>query len=270
MNSRAWIAVVLSWAIVVLVSLEVLLRFGDPGGFYQYRRVLHWNYSHRVEHETGYSLLSGSYPRAPGGAVTILEDGSRLVPNSVGRDSACTVVLIGDSVAFGMGVSDDDTYINALAGEFDSVHWINAARPGYNSTNLSRLYRSYPADGYIYHVVSNDAQMPTAVFVVGSMPSALLYRWNLHTADNVDLEAPEDWHLYGGALLDMPRGVLVFGRDAPVTRFVSAYMPTVIVPHWGYSISTADGHPDARGHEVIASQLMRHVELWLSMVCDEP
>ena len=45
---------------------------------------------------------------------------------------------MGDSVTFGYGVDDDQTWVDGMARALPDVHVINAGVSGFNSTNVLR------------------------------------------------------------------------------------------------------------------------------------
>src|SRR5689334_22791068 len=87
--------------------------------------------------------------------------GNRAVPHAI-PGSSCTIATISDSITFGAGVEDDQTWPDLVAQSLGTVNVINPSRPGYNARNFSPLIHSTPADGYIYLAISNDANAPAS------------------------------------------------------------------------------------------------------------
>src|SRR5688572_13884306 len=109
---RAVIAVLLTF-LATLAFIEGGLRLFDPLGARRYLDdAALYVYVHRAR---GYVMLPGVY-QFSNWQVTILSDTSRAVP-ATNTSAPCTLALIGDSVTFGQGVSDGDTWANLMAKE---------------------------------------------------------------------------------------------------------------------------------------------------------
>lgn len=96
---------------------------------------------------------SGNYA---GGAVHIQSDGTRVViPQCQGKP----LLILGDSVAFGQGLSDDDTISSQLQKLVCGQYQVrNIAVPGYSSWNEYAAFRAdnQPLDRLILIYVPND------------------------------------------------------------------------------------------------------------------
>jgi hypothetical protein len=134
------------------VMLEMLLRFFDPWG------VFYLSDLQQIEYQNDgfiWRPMPGEY-QLTNTKVTILPDYSRSIPDT-NLDGDCLIVAIGDSTTYGQGVSDNETWLNSLAQQMPSVHFINTGVNGYDTQHILTRYREYPqADGFIYFITLND------------------------------------------------------------------------------------------------------------------
>ena len=141
--------------ILTAISLEAALNLIDPLGirlnFHGQTRMA-WV---MVEDISGYRVLEGDYYFSS--QTRILADGSRFVPNA-NENASCSLVILGDSFAFGWGVSDAETFANLIASHYDS-QVMNTARSGYNAGNIEKLYEMYAADAYLWLITPNDVNI---------------------------------------------------------------------------------------------------------------
>lgn len=260
----------LVWLAMLLIFLNALLAKADPLAFQVRLHFLEVVSQAEVTAE-GYQIPAGRY-MFEDLSITIQADGTRITPFT-NPSADCRIVVLGDSVTFGYGVDDHETYVNRLALAFPEVAFLNTAQVGYNSPNIRAVYESSPADGYLYLIVDNDwherwtpdappAEMPPVSFYavwlwkqargvepVADVPdTAAIERFKRDTAplfaDNRVLIAS-----YGKILFTAGLGVDVV---APIT--------TTIAP--------GDMHPDAAGHERIADRLESQVRELVNRVCE--
>lgn len=103
-----------------------------------------------------YKLKPGYSGYYVGGEVHIEADGNRLVlPKCVGK----SVLILGDSIAFGQGVDDKETIGSQLQKETCDRYQIRSlAAPGYSSWNEFAAFRDYkyPVSRLILIYVPND------------------------------------------------------------------------------------------------------------------
>jgi hypothetical protein len=229
------------------------LRWIDPLGVMAYGRAIVWIRSDQHEHVTGYSLPAGVHD-TPFGWVTVHPDGTRWTGSGV---TDCTVAIVGDSVAFGLSVADEDTFAAHLARLLPGVTIINTARVGYDSLNLSRLVQTYHADVYLYLVTDNDDGPMLGVREPGQLGSGIrTYGYWLRgaLADNMR----GDPLVYGRALRVMslyPVTLVAFDGDRVGQLAARSVDVQWIEPH-NNPISFADPHPNAEGHRAIANNLL--------------
>jgi hypothetical protein len=113
-------------AVVVILSAETLLRWGAPGYLAQTR---------------GLHVYSDTYGWIPRSGTSVVLEGRRVSINSSGyrgRELASSkppgltrVVVLGDSIAFGLEVSDEQTFAHLLDTRVDGIEAANLAVQGY-------------------------------------------------------------------------------------------------------------------------------------------
>ncbi len=141
---HARLLAVLVGILVVLVGTEVLFRIFDPTGAGRYGTDQFYAQQRYAPDPRGYSLPPGDYHFSNWSAI-INPDRTRAVPDTPAA-APLTLAFIGDSVTFAWGVSDADTWINLLAGDFPQVQFINTGVGGYTSTHVLASLEVYPAD----------------------------------------------------------------------------------------------------------------------------
>lgn len=261
---------ILLTCLLCTAALEGCLRYIDHNGTYRYRadqyaHILDWIASPR-----GYVLPAGTYHYSNWTATTD-SAGNRSVPAS--RPHACRIAILGDSVAFGFGVDDADTFATVLAGEVDA-QIINAALTGYTSENVLKTLYDVPADGYVYLAILNDDDVTHTVTrtkpLTGAYPQTAIETyiqaatWNSYIPDNVPrfrqdittLAARDDVLIVTFAWANGWHKGLV--RLAP---------DTVVLPMYSGTVSAYDQHPNAAGHRQIAAGLLPHVVALMDKVC---
>ncbi|GAB4333758.1 MAG: hypothetical protein Kow0089_02590 [Desulfobulbaceae bacterium] len=137
-----------------------------------------------------YELLPSLSVRFMGGRVTTDERGFRVTPGSCAEGKATkTIIGLGDSVMFGWGVNDEETYLSRMGEALDScVRVVNMAVPGYNTTMeveaLAAKGLELHPDLVLIHFVDNDLSLPnfirrqdTHVTLTRSYLLAELSRW---------------------------------------------------------------------------------------------
>ena len=151
---RKLIASLIGVLIALLLGEALLGRF-DPLGFAYFRDQSTLG-TLLVPDTRGYAFQPGTHDLSHF-SFRMLPDKTRAVPDT--KPSAPkTLVFMGDSVTFGYGVNDDQTWVNQVAHDLPYVHVINAGISGYNSTNVLRTVAQYPAaDDLVYLIIDNDA-----------------------------------------------------------------------------------------------------------------
>ena len=265
---RSLIALLLGILLAILLSEALLARL-DPLGFAYFRDQMTLA-SLIVPDPRGYNFRSGTHVLSEF-AFTLLPDGlyagTRAVPDT-NPTAAKTLVFVGDSVTFGYGVDDAQTWVNLVARQRPDWQVVNAGVSGYNSTNVRRSVAQYPAaDALVYLIVNNDAEpenLPDLSPAPPDMGSWLaLYLVNLpeylHPVSADELIARGEIARYFADL----RAIRTDGRvrlvafDDAFGRLTAREFPDVALIERGTDrVSPADGHPGVRGNQEIAAQML--------------
>lgn len=116
-----------------------------------------------------YELMPNLFVRFMGGKVTTDENGFRITPGSCEQPEAYTILGLGDSVMFGWGVNDQETYFSHLTRYMPEscIRIINTAVPGYNTVMeveaLEEKGLAFHPDLVVIHFVDNDLYLPSFI-----------------------------------------------------------------------------------------------------------
>lgn len=212
------------------------------------------------------------YELVPGLDVTFLgaplrtnADGFRgpVVPPSRTRP-AVRVVGLGDSVMFGWGVSEEDTYLARLGSRLGTaspgVAWevVNTAVPGYNTVmeveTLEAKGLRFDPDLVILNFVGNDLGLPN---FVEERPDVLSLRRSF-LLDFVRARlggAPEP----GPRLVGVSPEARRFGGEADLARMAPRYRGLVGPQPWRAAMERLHDLSRARGFEVV---MLAHPEVF--------
>lgn len=255
---------------VVIVSpllINALLYYLDPLGVVTYFHDLGALTMISEPHETGIRYLPGRYDFR-GYTATIGHDGLRIVPDTMFSD--CTIATVGDSLTFGMGVQDYETFTNLLAQTVNTAQWVNAGIPGYSALNVAEQIEAVAADGYLWLIVANDDE-PFAHYFGGrvkplSNAIATYLSWFMRPAE----PEPDIERFDRGAqvILEQPNVLPFAFNGARLTDHIRINYPQVhIIPNYTAVVSQADRHPNAAGHQQIADALYPPVMAFVEGVC---
>lgn len=247
-----------------IIAIELILRATDPLGAYRYFVIdVERFYRAAIPDDTrGYVLPPGQYTFADWSA-TVNADNTRFTP-ATPTHATCTIAFIGDSITFGMGVNDGETWVNLLAREYADVRFVNAGVIGYNTAQVLAMIRAVPADGYFYTMFDNDADIPLDPMHDSIPPSALLVTWRLRFGGGY--AEVEDWVSFDAAMREikaLANVVTVGFTNAPVA--LRTDVPTVA--RWTHKRSAMDGHANAVGNVEIAAAMRGRVGELVGRVC---
>lgn len=270
-------------AVIVAVSLlllELLLALVDPWGmryFTDLAKMAREDWV--VDSQRGYKFPAGTYEYSHWSATIV--DGARYLPQA-GPDANCAVVILGDSVAFGYGVDDEDVWLNQIVPDLPDVTFLNTGVPRYNSTNVLRTYQAFPdADAYLYLIVNNDIEpaidLETHVFtgsgeglpfVVRYVNFGIYFGGQSRRPPDPDgqfsLAAPDTQRFLSevNALRADERMTLVGFQAQAITNTLQAQeIPVEVVPYAAEErISVADNHLNETGNRLMAEDLQPIVE----------
>lgn len=248
--------------ILILASVDALLWHVDPLGIraYFYGQIAQQGVVRPASH--GYDIAHGTHDFI-NFSVTIGSDGNRIVPAAQERD--CSIGVLGDSVTFGWGVDDEETYVNLLAQNYPDVAWRNLSRSGYSAANIVGLHDSYQADAYIWLIINNDHEgrwngsfnRPT------SLPSAsqLYFEYALFPTQR---DSVVDLDTYASSVNLLADDTLFFGFDEPPANSTTQ---AIILEKYTETVSVFDQHPNAQGHRDIAQGMIAHLDPYIQDTC---
>jgi lysophospholipase L1-like esterase len=270
-QTRQNIIIALITIILSVSGLELFVRLADPLGIIQYQDDLRFIYSAAKEHEArGVALVPGQY-KSDRWSFSIGYDGYRVTP-SRNYNAECTIAMIGDSVTFGFGVNDGETFTELLQKKFGGFQFINSGVSGYNSGNFEPTASEIGADGYIYTQIINDyapaLRMPTTKDRHNIFAGLEKYAWVIWSdGRRQHLNNNAIWSQYG-ARYDgfLERDNLLIFTPHHNAWLIDQYGATSI-GIWDSVISPRDGHPTPEGHRQLANEMAEYVETFLTETC---
>ena len=122
----------------VVTVLEAAVRIADPQLMVRHRGM------QRYHPRLGWENRPGGHSVAGGVKVSVDEHGRRFVGAAPGlsHGSPTPLILLGDSVTFGLGVSDDETFAASLSQGSAPYHVTNLAVPGYGPGQSALRFES--------------------------------------------------------------------------------------------------------------------------------
>lgn len=268
---RRKVIYVLVGILLVLFLAEMLLRVFDPLGIYQMSVNLAAQLNSYVASPRGYVMYPGKY-ELRGWTATIDEHGNRVLPDA--HAGACELAFIGDSITFGVGVNDAETFANIIAGEV-AAHVTNTAHGGHNSGNILRTLNATDADGFVYVTVYNDDQPDQVVtdtqprhtpYTVLATATYILSGLRGNAAAKV-IDPQFAANMAQIAARDDVLMVTFDWRNAWADTLRAFEPELVTIPVYQGRVSYIDGHPNARGHAEIAAALVGHVRQFETRMC---
>ncbi len=273
--ARAIIGVLLM-VIITLGMIEATLYFLDPLGVVTYLHSFAMLWETSAPSETGYTFVIGEHEML-NYSYTINEDESRLVP-ATNSNANCTIAAIGDSLTFGMGVEDNETWVNILAETYPEIEFLNYGRPVFAAGNVLRSYNAYSADAYMWLIVDNDdfpdreyhhsdGDYPLAtrlywLYVIypaifGKLPFDVLYESG-ETSTN-DGSSPS-----ADVAEVIAEDTLIFGFDELPTNNIEQ---AIIIPKFTEQNSPMDAHPSVVGNQQIADGILPYMDDFIREHC---
>jgi hypothetical protein len=247
---RAVIAVLLAF-VATVVLVEGGLRLFDPWGAWRYFGDLRAVFAAYSEPSREYAIAPGIYTFSNWEAV-ILPDGTRRVPDTAQTD--CTIALVGDSVTFGLGVSDADTWANVAARELPAVHIVNAGVPAASIGTVAAEIRRTPADGYVYLMIDNDDAPEGDVRRWGIPDGAIrTYLYMLQEFRPAQYTPDPGARAQITAVAEREDTQAVAFAGNPMARDVP---DVTYIPMYTKRISRVDAHADAEGNAQIAASIL--------------
>lgn len=268
---RAIIGVLVVTALTIYL-LEAALWFIDPLGITAYidnqRKIV------IVPNAEGFTHPPGVY-NLRGWTYTIDADGSRIMPDS---SSDCSLAFVGDSVTFGAGVNDTDTFAYNLALDYPDVQFVNRSKIAFNIGNIRATVENHPADGYIYFISDNDDGLmwllPENLWDQPLTPpeGRAATRYYIETFRGLNTPAVTDIDAFWRdlAALDARADMLILAMESPLSETVHERYPAIpVIPRWSadFNISWMDGHPNPDGHHDIKVNIESAVRDFVTARC---
>lgn len=242
-------------SLIVLVQVEALLRVFDPWGIGVYADNLRTVYEAFTPNETRDFVMRSGFYTFRGWNATVLPDGTRLVPGT-NRAAPCRVLLVGDSMTFGMSASDGDTWPSLIAPQLPGVHLINAGVISYQIDEVAASIPDYAADAVIYLLIGNDNERRSQIQSVPYAPYLALYLRDLMDHPS-GAQYMSDADFYGKVHDLLDQGVTVVGFDQGLAREAHERFPAVIlIPPYTQRTSPSDSHPNPAGNREIAVSML--------------
>lgn len=263
---RAFMSVAVITALC-LGSIEVMLRVVDPWGVNAYFGDIHTlaaNYA--PDSQRSYHLADGRYQFRHWQAT--VTQGTRDVPET--SEGECVLVFVGDSVTFGHGVNDGETFVNLLARAMPDVQMVNAGVNGYNAQDIQATVEAIPGNGYVYLLNANDADAAYQLDNPPALPSLatgyLGYIAQRLSGSKVHADELPIWISPVLDALARP-DLLAVGFDTWFSDYASGVLDVQIIPDYTERISVVDPHPTATGHRQIAESMRPLVAAFAEAVC---
>lgn len=266
-------------SISTLVVLEIALGMLDPLGMAFYAKV-DWLNQFLGRANGSFSLSPGQYDM-DGWVVSMNQDATRLVPDS---GTGCTLLFVGDSVTWGWGVNDEQTFANLIAREL-GVKAINAGVYRYSSENVAaslQFFKDYELAVYLifpndHHRTWSTTQsiQPFGEYrfpgfgILHQSTPALVWYGLYFTTQSTHAESTPYMERFEA---DMQRitahdNVLVFAFDDPLTTAVSERYEVNVIDWYTGRISPVDPHPDPDGHQHIADAMLPYLRDRMTSAC---
>lgn len=252
--------------LLLLITPELALQALDPLQVKPYFADLDALFATMHADPTrGYVHTPGVYTFSNWSA-TINRDTTRLIPETTPQD--CVIALVGDSVAFGHGVKDSETWANQLTKRYPAVQILNAGVNGYNIQQVQATIAAVSADGYLYTMISNDAdtalafpRKPTPV-----KPMIEVYAYVFRTRFGGQAPATPDWRDFDVTLAELRAldNLAIVGFEGDPLA-IHADVP--LLPIWSHVNSPTDTHANAQGNVEIADAVESEFAALVERVC---
>lgn len=245
--------------VFLLLVLEALLRVVDPWGIQQAMATSRVVYEGYAIDGDRVILVPGTYDNGDW-HYTVLADGTRRVPES-SADGQCTLAFVGDSVTFGWGVNDEDTFASVVASARPEWRVLNYGVAGYNRGDIQRLLQTLDVDAVVWLTIENDDGGDLASQIYGGSDPAtglLLEQYGRGLQQTIarNQQGPV---VASDAYITLAKEVLADGVQ--IFSFADNPLPAGIPGvHWlpapTHTISRGDPHPNAQGHREIAEAML--------------
>jgi hypothetical protein len=262
------LALIVASLIFTLLLIDAFLRYIDPWNVVRFASELAPLAESYVKDDLrGYILPPGKYDLGSWSA-TITDQKTRLVPDT-NTQAQCTITIVGDSVAFGHGVNDQDTWVNVLARQMPTVHLLNTGIDSYNIENIENTILAFPnVDGYLYALVDNDNVVQMPIGQKRTNASAIELYWRIITIPPLPTMNEHDFYAALDRILANDR-LSVFTFDmGNLSRTVAQKYPQIpLLPLWSENNSKVDWHANVKGNREIAEHVLPILKQEVAHVC---
>jgi hypothetical protein len=252
-------------AVLSVAAIEICLRVLDPWGvhyFYDGPAIA----AQTIADPAGFAFVPGRV-QLRHWSFTIDDDGTRTVPGDT--PGGTPVSFYGDSVTFGYGVNDDETWVSLVCAEL-RLDCTNHARSGFSAFNVAALIRTHPADCRVVFTIGNDVQrghpLDTPWSTWPPMPLWLIrYIWFAREARQ-PTEPAVDYDLWRSAMNEITShpDTLLLSFDDEYGRLIASEYGAVVIPSYTQYISVVDVHANAAGNRQIADAAGPVIREWLA------
>jgi hypothetical protein len=277
LNFRMKIIIMLLSVSYSLLGIEAGLRWLDPWGMHYFWDVAEiWNRAQ--PHPNRVAVLPPGTYHLHDWTVTQLDDFTRRVPASLG--GPCQVVFVGDSMTWGHGVNDDETWVNLLAAQLEGTTVINAGLDQYNSENVLRTLADFPdADLFVYLIIDNDAEptvvvtrQPTTSMIKMYLVYAAYYLTYGNRSGTIqDEDRQEDRSRFQSDIAQLAADgrVIFVGFHEPLAESLVPDYPISLIHGATHFISVVDRHPNPEGHRQLADAMLPVVQAAVAEHCPQ-
>ena len=275
--------IVLIIVLISVVTLEIALAVFDPYGV-RYLRESSYYSRNFISHPTRHYVLPPGVYDFGRWSATINENFERATPDSV---PGCRVVFLGDSITFGRGVNDEETFVNLLARDLQ-LDTVNAAMDAYNSHIVLNSLHGYEADLFVWLIFENDEDATLYLAAEGGhlpQDSDGVYRFDylrdLYSNSSgianylrflkrqyPEAAEPERFVQDMNAMSEIDNLVMFIMEDAFGQAVVDSYPEVHLIPPYTSYLSIADPHADVKGHQQLADAMRPVVESAVAEYCD--
>lgn len=267
----------LSALLVVAITLgmaEIALRIVDPWGLRYFDDVEKMSREmFEPDDQLIYRMKDGAYQYSYW--QTQIADHRRVTP-ATNPDAGCTLAFLGDSVTFGYGVNDDQTWVNGVAADLPDVHVLNYGVPRYSSTNVLLTRRTFPDHpAYIYTIFNNDSEpsydprQDMALTSRNDRPWLVLYMQMAirRSTPSAPIDSTRFFSEVDDLLAEGRVYLVAFEHDVLTDLVVEHGYDVHIVPFPPHPISVSDFHLNSQGNAELAASLSPFVKDVAAQAC---
>lgn len=210
-----------------------------------------------VSDPTGYSINDGTYSLSNWSFQ--YQNGQRRVPNAASM--AETIFFVGDSITFGWGVNDEDTWVNLVAQELQ-IDAVNLGRNCYSILNYDIVLKTLPENACIVLLWVNNDHLPPTFYNPSSQSnnSSMLTKLISVLTITPNPNPDENFYTLVDQIIQDPRIISVAFEDDWSERLNGQI---IRIPKYTSRISFTDAHPDALGNQQIAQAITPHIQALL-------